>query len=671
MIYGNAKSALAEPNSIVLTKRKADKYFHGEDPLGKIMIINNNEKFPLKVGGVIADPPANTHFQYDFLITLSEREFGQGEQTNWLQTNYPTYILVQPGTDARELGKKLSQTIGEKYYRPRLAEVGYPNLDDALKNLSYELQPVTDIYLNKVGVGDGLNHGDIQFVWLSGAVAAFILLLACINFVNLSTAKSANRAKEVGLRKVVGSFKSSLVNQFLTESVIYSFFSFLAGLLIAWALLPFFNELLGKTLSFPWREWWLAPMVCGGAIVIGIFAGLYPSFYLSGFRPIEVLKGNVARGSKSATTRSLLVVFQFTTSIVLIIGTFVVYRQMSFILNTKVGFEKEEVLVVQGTNLLGDKIKTFKNELLSIRDVKSVSITDYLPIRGTKRNGNGFWNQGRQKIDPPVGSQFWQVDNDYIKTMGMRIVDGRDFSTNIVSDSAGAIINQAMAKELGLKDPIGKTISNYRDWTVIGVVENFNFESLKQNVGPLCMVLGRDNAGIMAVKINTKDVASVISNISTAWKKFAPQQPIRYTFLDESYARMCEDIERMGKIFTTFAVLAIIVACLGLFGLSSFMVEQRSKEISIRLVLGASLQNVFTLLTQNFVKLVLISFAIAAPLAWYLMNLWLEDFVYRTDITADVFIIAGAGALVIAVVTISYQAIRAGMVKAVNGLRSE
>jgi putative ABC transport system permease protein len=670
MIYGNQKTALSEPNSIVLTKRKADKFFPGEDPVGKIMIVNNDEKIPYKVGGVVADPPANTHFQYDFYVTLSEREFGQGEQTNWLQSNYPTYVLVAPGTDPKELEKKFSK-LGEKYYLPRLSEIGFPNAKEEIKNLSYQLQPVTDIYLNTIDVGDGLNHGDIRFVWMSGAVAAFILLLACINFVNLSTAKSANRAKEVGLRKVVGSVRASLVNQFLTESILFSFFAFIVGVSMAWALLPFFNQLVGKSILFPLTAWWLVPTILVGALVIGVCAGIYPSLYLSGFRPIEVLKGNVARGSKSGRTRSMLVVFQFTTSIILIIGTFIVYRQMNFILKTKVGFEKEQVLLIQGTNLLGEKIKTFKNELLTIRDVKSATMSDYLPIRGTKRNTNSFWNIGRNKIDPPTGGQFWRVDNDYIKTLGMKIVDGRDFSADMVSDSTAAIINQAMAKQLGLTDPIGKQIMNYRTWTVVGVVENFNFESLKQSVEPLCMTLEGGSPSIISVKVQTKDMASVIAGISKTWKTFAPQQPIRYTFLDESYARMYEDVERMGKIFTTFAVLAIIVACLGLFGLSSFMVEQRSKEISIRLVLGASLKSIFVLLTQNFVKLVIVSFVIAAPLAWYAMDQWLQDFVYRTDISVDVFVYAAGIALSIAILTISVQSIRAGMVKAANGLRTE
>ena len=669
-IHGDAVHALSEPNSLVITKSKADKYFPDEDPLGKIMIIGNNEEQPYKIGGVIADPPATTHLRYDFYMTLSGREFGQGEQTNWLQQNYPTYVLVKEGTDPESLAAKL-QSINTKYYLPRLLEFGYPNAKELIEGgkVRYKLQPIDDIYLNTMGADDGLNHGDIRFTWLSGAVAAFILIIACINFVNLSTAKSANRAKEVGLRKVVGSFRSNLVNQFLTESLLYSVFSFLLGLILAWLLIPYFNTLVGKDLVFPWREWWLFPGLAAGVLIVGILAGLYPSFYLSSFKPIEVMKGNIARGSRSGRIRSVLVVFQFTTSIILIIGTLVIYRQLQYILNVKIGFDKSQVMLIQGTDILGEQIGAFKNELLRVHNVSAATVSDYLPIRGTKRNGNTFDNAETEEREAE-GGQYWLVDEDYLKTMGMRLLAGRDFSDSMATDADAIIINEAMAKALGYEDPIGKKIRNFKEWTIIGVVQDFNFESLRVNVEPLCLALGNSPA-ITSVKINTSDVTAVIESVAGVWKRFAPQQPIRYTFLDQSYARMYEDVERMGRIFTSFALLAIIVACLGLLGLSSFMVEQRSKEISIRLVLGASVNNIFRLLTQNFVKLVLLSFTIAVPVAWYLMHKWLEDYVHKTEITPDVFAVAGLTAVVIALATVSYQAIRAAFANPAERLRAD
>ncbi|HEY9048036.1 MAG TPA: ABC transporter permease, partial [Ohtaekwangia sp.] len=404
MVYGNLKHCLDEPNTMVITKRKADKYFPNENPVGKLMVVNDQAKYPLKIGGVIEDFPSNSHINFDFIVTMKERQFWDGEQNYWGATNYPTYITVRPGTDIAQLEKKLNKVV-EKYMLPLWLREGTANAKDLVKRIAFELQPVKDIHLYNAGIEDPLSHGDIRFVWLFGAIAIFILLLACVNFINLSTAKSANRAKEVGLRKTVGSFRSNIISQFLVESLLYSFFSFALGIFIAWMLLPYFNVLAAKLLVFPWQQWWFIPLMIGASFLVGIIAGIYPSFYLSSFKPIQVLKGNMSRGSKNSSTRSVLVVFQFTTSIILIIATFIIYRQVEYILNKKVGFEKDQVLVIQGTNTLGDKVKTFKDELLQLSQVKHVTVSDYLPIRGTKRNGNGFWNDGKQKEEKSIGVQ--------------------------------------------------------------------------------------------------------------------------------------------------------------------------------------------------------------------------------------------------------------------------
>jgi putative ABC transport system permease protein len=668
-VYGNPSKALAEPHTIVITKRKADKYFPHEDPVGKAFVVNDDEKNPFKIGGVIEDFPTTSHLQFDFLMTMTGVQFWNNEQNDWGATNYPTYILLRPGTDPKQLAKKM-QSVIEKYLLPFWIKEGVPNVKELSNAGWFELQPIKDIHLRSEGIGDPVSHGDIRFVWLFGAVAAFILILAMINFINLSTAKSANRAKEVGLRKTVGSLRVNIINQFLTESLIYSFFSFVVGVFIAWLLLPYFNLLAAKAIEFPWGEWQLFPILIGAALLVGVLAGLYPAFYLSSFKPASVLKGNVSRGSKSATMRSWLVVFQFTTSVVLIIATFIIYRQVEYILNKKVGFDKEQIILIQGTNTLGAKIKTFKDELLQLSQVKSATISDYLPIRGTKRNGNGFWIEGRDKVDHSIGGQIWRVDYDYINTLGMKIVDGRNFSEKMASDSSGIIINQTMAKKLGLKDPVGKRIQNNQVWNVVGVVEDFHFESLREQIGPLCFVLG-NNSSIVSLKVNTSSMSSTLASIDGIWKKFSPNQPIRYAFLDESFARMYDDVQRMGRIFISAAGLAIIVACLGLFALSAFMVEQRNKEISIRLVLGASMKTIFNLLTFNFLKLVLISIIIAAPIAWYAMHNWLQNFTYRTEITWGVFVSAGLLSVLIALATISYQAIRAALLNPVDSLKTE
>jgi putative ABC transport system permease protein len=561
-------------------------------------------------------------------------------------------------------------SIVTKYYLPFLKKEGVPNPEELVKKASLSLQPISDIHLKSGDIRDGLSHGDIRFVWIFGAVATFILFIACINFINLSTAKSAHRAKEVGIRKVVGSFRSSLIKQFLTESLLFSFLSFALGSLLAVLLLPYFNSLSAKSLFLPWKEWWLFPILTGATITIGIIAGLYPAFYLSGFQPIDVLKGKVSRGSKSSATRSILVIFQFTTSIVLIVGTFIIYRQMNYIMNKKIGFDKEQVVLLQGAHTLGENVQTLKTELLRLPEVQGVSVSDYLPIKGTKRNGNGFHKESGPTADQQVSAQIWQVDPDYLQTMGITLIEGRNFSPQMPTDSHAVIINKAMVKKMGLKNPTGERIKNWKTWQIIGVVEDFHFESMRDSIQPLVLALG-NSPSIVSIKVKTNDMAVALQSIQGVWKQVAPYQPIRYTFLDESFANMYEDVQRVGRVFSSFAILAIIVACLGLYGLSSFMVEQRSKEIGIRLVLGASVGNIFSLLTINFVKLVLISLAIAVPIAWYLMNKWLEDFVYRTQVSANIFVFAGLTALLIALFTISYQAIRAAMVNPVKNLKSE
>ena len=668
MVYGNLSHSLDQPQTMVITREKAEKYFPSENPVGKLMVVNDDVTHPYTIGGVIENFSPHSHIQFDFFMTMTGREFWPGEQNNWGATNYPTYILVREGTDVRALEKKMHKVV-EKYMLPLWISNGRANAQALVAETEFGLQSVKDIHLN-TDISDSLHHGDEGFVWIFGAVSAFILLIACINFINLSTAKSANRAKEVGLRKTVGSYRSNIIGQFLTESLLFSAFSFAIGIICAWLLLPYFNELAGKSLTIPFTTLWFSPLMIGSCLLVGLLAGIYPSFYLSSFRPAQVLKGNLSLGSKNSFTRSTLVVFQFTTSIALIIATVIIYRQMEFMLNKEVGFDKEQVIVLQGTNTLGDQLTPMKNELLNVSSVKSVSISDYLPIKGTKRNGNTFWNEGREKMDKSVGAQLWVVDEDYIKTMGIKLVDGRDFARDRTSDTLSIIINQSMAKELGLKDPIGKRIQNWRAWNVIGVVEDFNFESLRDKVYALGMVVGI-SPGNVSVKVNTTDMGNTLRQIEKVWEKFSPHQKIRYSFMDESYARMYDDVQRMGRIFTTFAVFAIVVACLGLFALSAFMVEQRSKEISIRLVLGASLQSIFNLLTLNFIKLVLISVVIAAPIAYYILIGWLQDFEYKTSITWDIFAIAATIAVLIALITISYQSLRAALAKPVNGLRSE
>jgi putative ABC transport system permease protein len=668
MVYGNRLTALKEPNSIIISKEKADKYFPGQDPTGKTIVLNNEKNLSFTVGGVMEDFSPTSHLQFDFFITLTGKEFWEGEQTNWCCWNYSNYIKLRPGTDPMEFETKL-QSLKEVYIE-YLAKVKNQGLDDYRKYYSFRLQPVSDIYLYSADIHDNISHGDIRYIWMFGGIAIFILLLACINFVNLSTAKSANRAKEVGLRKVVGSNKSALVNQFLSESVLYSVVSFALALAIVSIGLPYFNQLAGKHIVVPWVSWWFFPVLVTASLLVGIVAGLYPSFYLSSFKPIDVLKGGIARGMRNSRLRSAMVVFQFTTSIILIIGTFVIYQQMNFILTTKVGYDKDQVLLVQGINTLEDRQHTLKDELLKLAEVENVTLTHYFPVEGTKRDQNEFWRDGKSQEEKGHGAQIWYVDEDYISTMGMKLVQGRNFQKELASDSSAVIINQTMAKAFGFGEPVGEKIMNWHTWNIIGVVEDFHFANMKGKIGPLCLVRG-GWGDIAAVKLKTDRMEAAVASVTTVWKKFLPNQPIRYSFLDESYARMYDDVRRTGNIFASFAILAIIVACLGLFALSAFMVEQRNKEISIRLVLGATLQNIFRLLTGQFVKLVLISFVLAIPLSWYVMQKWLEDYEYKIEIGWGVFAVSGIISVIIALLTVSYQSIRAALANPANSLRTE
>lgn len=670
-VSGHPKRALDEPNTIVITETKAKKYFGSEDPIGKLLILNNDENRQYKVTGVIADFPVTSHFRYDFLMTLTGKEFWPGESNDWRSSNYFNYVRVKPGSDIAQLERKLT-SLTKKYYLPaEIAGGGDKNAIDWVNKMTFKLQPIDDIYINRMGAPeDDAHHGDIRYVWLFGAIAGFILFIACINFINLSTARSANRAKEVGLRKVVGSMRSSLVRQFLTESVLFSVLSFIFGLMLAVTTLPWFTALVGKPLVFPWHEWWIIPAVIAGALAIGIAAGMYPAFYLSSFKPAAVLKGNVSRGSKSAGVRNVLVVFQFMISIVLIVSTLVVHKQMEFILNRKIGFDKDHVLLLHGSHTLEGQVVPFKNELKNLSGVNNATVTSFIPIAGNRRNGSGMWTKEIPE-EQSIGSQQWFVDDDYVNTLGIKIIEGRNLSDKIASDSSAIVVNQAFLKAFGWKQGVGKEVINWKGpWTIVGVIEDFNFESMRRSIEPLALQLKHSNR-IVAVNIKGSDIESTLDAISTVWKRFSPNQSIRYTFMDESYARTYDDVRRVERIFTSFAVLAIVVACLGLFALSAFMVEQKGKEISIRLVLGAPVRHIFGLLTTNFVKLILISFVLAAPIGWYLMDTWLEDYAYKIDLSAGIFIWSGILSLFIALLTISYQSIRAAFVNPVDKLKSE
>jgi len=664
---GNPNTALVNPRSIVISESKAAKYFKDGKAVGETIILDNDPSKPYTVTGVMREAPKNSHLKYDFLLPIEDTN------ANWTSQNYFTYILVDPNTNVQQLEKKMFSIV-EDYIIPAQRERGRaPDFIDVLRTMEYKLQPITDIHLySDIKMADGLKHGDIRFVWLFAAIAGFVLLLAVINFINLSTARSANRAKEVGLRKTIGAYKSNLVVQFMTESILFSFVSFILGVLLAWTLLPTFNVIASKTIEIPWNAWWFAPIIVIAALLVGALAGLYPAFYLSAFKPVNVLKGSLSIGSKSGKLRSGLVIFQFTTSVILIIATLIIYQQMDFILQKELGYDKEQVVILEGTGVLENKAENFKEQLLQLPQVKAASISNYLPVDGGSRNGNTFRREDEGNEGRGIPAQIWRVDHDYIKTLGITLHAGRDFSKQVASDSLNSIIiNSHMQRELGLENAIGKEINNNGQmFKIIGVIDDFHFKSLKEDITSLSLVIGK-NLGSISLKLEKGNVNQALESIQALWNKNVPNQSINYNFLDQEFMRMHDDVERMGKIFNSFALFAILVACLGLFALSAFMVEQRKKEISIRLVLGAPFKSIYQLLTLDFMKLILVSIIIAVPIGWYMMTRWLEDFAYRITIGWDIFVVAGFIALTIAVLTISYQSVGAALIQPLKSLRKE
>lgn len=685
VLQGNPDSALKDPNTVAISKKIADKFFVNENALGQTLIMDN--KWPMKVTAVYETMPETGHFVFDILISMSGLE--EAKSTNFLSNNFNTYVLLKEGVDARAFETKLPGLV-IKYMGPQAAEFlgGEFTMEKFMASgnkLEYTLMPLADIHLHSDLAVEVRANGNIIYVYLFSAIALFILVIACINFMNLSTARSANRAKEVGIRKVMGSFRSHLVRQFLMESVLLSLFSFVLAIGIAYMFIPLFNDMTQKELALPLSAWSFYGIIFIAMLVVGVLAGLYPSFFLSAFKPVNVLKGRVSLGMKSGLIRSSLVVFQFVISIFLIIGTITVNRQLNYIQNKKLGFRKDQVIVIQDAYALQDNLNAFKEEVLKNSFVQSGTVSGYLPV-ASWRSDDTHWPEGSQPTqENMVGLQSWDVDQDYLKTFGMKMKEGRFFSKEFLSDSLAVVLNESAIKNFGFtENPVGKKISTYSDnnpdgtpdvnsirsYEIIGVVEDFHFESLKQNISPLGFYLGESD-GSVSFSLQAKNTNDVVKTIEKIWKSMAPGQPFQYSFLDEDFNRMYNNEQRLGKTFAVFAGLAIVIACLGLFALTAFTAEQRTKEIGIRKVLGASVNSIVVLLSKEFGKLIIIAFILAAPLSWLAVNWWLKDYIYKVEIGLFVYLLAGMISFLIAWITMGYQSIRAARNNPVDSLRSE
>jgi len=674
-LKGNPKTALLEPNTIVISESVAKKYFGDEDPIGKILQFKDlNSSF--KITGVMRLMPVNSHFHFDLFASMAS--FPQSREFSWMTSEYYTYLVLPKGYDYKKLEAKLPADV-EKYMGSQLQKamgMTYAQFRQKGNELGLYLQPLMDIHLHSDLNLELAPVSDIRYVYIFSVVAIFMLLIACINFMNLSTAGASKRAREVGIRKVLGSLNGQLVRQFLLESLLLTCFAFLLSIILVFWTLPFLNKLSGKNLSFNLlSNPWLLPGLLLFALVTGLLAGSYPAFFLSSFKPVTVLKGKLASMGKTVSLRSGLVVFQFFISIVLIIGTIIVHKQLAFIQNEKLGYNKDQVLIVQESYWLGKNQEAFKQKLLQDPRVVSISSSGYLPAGNTYNNN--FMIYADNNSDQLVKTLRYDVDFNYIQTLGMEMADGRNFSKSFGTDSLGIIINEETAKAFGWdKNALGHNLTRPDNdgtkltYHVIGVVKNFHFRSFHEPISPLVMVLNNNNENII-VKTNTKDIAGLLNTMKKNWNDLKGEVPFSYTFLDDRFNNSYESEQKIGLILSIFAGVTIFVACLGLFGLATFTAEQRTKEIGIRKVLGATVTSIVSLLSKDFLKLVIIAFIIATPVAWYMMNKWLQDFAYKTNISGWIFLLAAALAVTITILTVSFRAIRAAVVNPVDSLRSE
>jgi putative ABC transport system permease protein len=537
--------------------------------------------------------------------------------------------------------------------------------------------PLTDIHMHSNQTGELGANTTVEYVYIFSVIAAFILLIACVNFMNLSTARSANRAREVGVRKVLGSARKYLIAQFLSESVMVALAAMVIGVVAAAILLPAFNHLADKNIIITRQTLtWLIPAAVALVLIAGLLAGLYPAFFLSAFQPINVLKGKISAGFKGSGLRSFLVVLQFSISIFLIAGTLVVYNQLHYIQNRDLGFNRSQVLIVHNAFELGDHSKTFKHEIKQLGGVQNATMTGFLPVQSNRSTGI-FYKGAVADPKSSIFPQIWAVDEDYLNTLGMKIIAGRNFSNKMASDSNALVVNETAAKLLGFTDAVNKVIytspggnnGKFQPMTIIGVVKDFNFSSLRQNIDPVVMEL-RDDTGDLSIKLQAASISAVLPQIEHDWRELS-QAPFQYSFMDQDFDAIYRSERRTGTIAMVLTSLAVIIACLGLFGLAAYAAEQRAKEIGIRKVLGATVTNIASMLSRDFIKLVFIAIIISSPIAWYLMNKWLQDFAYRVNFEWWILAIAGGTAILIAFATISFQSIKAAVANPVDSLRSE
>jgi len=671
---GDTKTALSQPHSVILSKAVAEKYFGNEDPIGKTIAVNGNADI-YKVTGVFNQLPANSHFHIDLFGSMAGWQPAQSD--SWMSGAFFTYLLLKPGTNILALQNKFPDMV-KKYMGPQIQRDMGLSLDQFRtkgNKLGFILQPLTAIHLHPNATNELEPAGNASYVYIFGVIAIFVLVIASMNFINLSTASASKRAKEVGVRKVIGSGRSQLIKQFLMESTLLVFIALILSQGIIYLSLPTFNAITGKSLAFGFSLSVIAQMIFIG-LLISLGAGIYPAFFLSSFKPITVLKGKLPANTGSLSLRSSMVVFQFFISVTLIIGTIVVYQQMRFIQSVKLGYNKEQVLIIPNSYVLGKNEKVFKDIMAKDPRIISGTISGYKPAGPTNNSNALVFAQGHNNAT--LRAVGYHVDEAYIPTLGMRMAAGRNFSIGMATDSSAIILNEAALTSLGLtlNNAVGKYVQQVNSekgqnfaYHVIGVVKNFNFQSLHEPISPLIMTLKPE--GGLIFKIRTADLSGLIASMKKEWLNFNTDEPFTFSFLDDLYNKTYAAEQKTSMLLNIFAILTVIVACLGLFGLVTYSAEQRVKEIGVRKVLGASVLQITNMLSADFLKLVFLACIIAFPVSWWATNKWLQSFAYRIAIHWWVFAFAAVIAMLIAIVTLSFQAIKAAMANPVESLRSE
>jgi putative ABC transport system permease protein len=670
--YGNVNTALNEPNSIIISNQVSGKLFGQTNPIGKAISIGMAYgNFNYTVKGVFEDAGIKSHIPAHFFLSMRNNDIGTWamRETNWATNNiFHTYVKLKAGVDVKGFEKKLN---------PFLERRGGADMKTFGVSKTIFTQPLTGIYLHSDLDYEIAPNGNITYLYILGSIALFVLIIACINFMNLSTARSAKRAKEVGVRKVMGAENSSLIRQFLGESIMMSCLALLVAVVLAVMLLPLFNNAAQKNLQIsdePKIWLWIGLLT----LCTGVLSGLYPAFYLSSFKPITVLKGKLLNNFSATAIRKGLVVFQFTISICLILGAMVIVRQLYYLDHRDLGFNKNQqvVLPLKSQNSIKN-YATLKNELLKNASVKSVTCGSSYPGIETVEDML-FYGEGKT-IKDQIDIRLANVDDDYFETLGFKLVAGRGFSKEFTADSNSIVLNEVALKELGYdrKTAVGKKINfDFKDMhsslQIIGIVKNFNFESLYNTIKPFGFNRYFGNRyGYVIANLSSTNLAVLLKEVETVWKKINPDAPFEYSLLDKDFQRNYEKDQRASGIVGYFTAIAILIACLGLFGLSAFSAEQRTREIGIRKVLGASVADLATLLSKDFIKLVVVAIVIASPLAWWVMNKWLQGFAYRIPIRWWMFVLAGSLSVFIALVTVSFQALKAAWTNPVKSLRTE